>query len=220
MEGKVEAVAINAEAVAAELSEENKRLKQQVEQLQAILLGSGSQNGPGSLVSKRKRRLSAPGKFPPPAIDEDFEQTHFPEERPSRPSVVPQVNCCGDRPGRPSVVPQVDCTGDRPSRLSLASEVSCAEDRPGRLSLASQVSSVEERMSRPSVVPQLNCDDFTDVKLDSDADAGSDANSAGPVDQSPRNGFEEDWTYEPDEASERNRESACGVGNLTTCVVS
>merc|ERR1719235_1405369 len=102
MEGKVEAVNIDAAVVAAELSEENKRLKQQVEQLQAILLGSGSQNGPSSFVPKRKRRLSAPGKFPPPPIDEDSEQAQFPEERPSRPSVVPQVNCCGDRPGRPS----------------------------------------------------------------------------------------------------------------------
>lgn len=213
----------SAVEIAAELSEENKRLKQKVERLQAMLLGSPAQEsaGPG-IVPVRKRRLSAPTRFPAPSAEEDSVQVSFCKMKPSRPSVVPQVNC-NPAPSRPSVTRRPSVTG-RPSRPSVVPRVDC--------------NSLDVRPSRGSLTPRVECgsedDEFgSDANggLHSDADSGSDAFTFGqplspssaeqlsegttsPWAVSPRRQHAQcaQHTQQPDELSPHPREGgACGV---------
>jgi len=126
----------SAEEVADELSRENARLKQKLECLQAILLGSAAQQGGCThLQAKtRARRLSCPVQ-PPPAIPE-FEPVYH-QIRPGPLATTPQGCLPGtppneeeprtppSRPCRRSIVPTLDCS---PSRPSTTPRVDCGED--------------------------------------------------------------------------------------------
>jgi len=207
--------------VAFELSEENKKLKQKVEQLQAILLGSpAKQSCETSTLARiplpvRKRRLSAPVfPSPPSVVDADSE-----EDTPSRPTVPA---CSLTRPPRCSTTPRIDC--GTTTGCTTTPRVSIATSRPPRCSLT----------------PQIECDEFenvtdeyigsfpletspfeTSADLRSDSDGRNERNSTDVIQSSVDTMWEqmEDLMEADDqeESTPRPRDLQCGVAN---CVIS
>jgi len=189
MESKVESVGVVAELhEASDLSKENARLKQQVESLQALLLGPPPQHSPGTRLRRKARRLSAPARpeelkvrsFPAPVAELCELRSGPPsaqencEVRSGRPSVVAQVDC-DVRSGRPSVVPQVECEA-RPCRPSVVPQVECRPTRSPRMSTSTQMecSEVDSRdfAWQPSEGPSDE-DDEEDAETDCHGDATS-----------------------------------------------
>lgn len=215
MESKVQNAGVVVEfnqavnSVDSDLSQENARLKQKVESLQALLLGPPPQHSPGTRLRPRARRLSAPSQpsagrqelkvrsFPAPVA----EQPSFCEVRSSpptaraecevrsgRPSVASQVDC-EVRCGRPSVVPQVECEA-RPCRPSVVPQVECRPTRSPRMSTTSQMTLSESQMTISEDDhdrSEVDCDfarqpslgPSTDDEEDAETDRHGDATSIG-----------------------------------------
>lgn len=145
--------AVSAEEKADELSKENARLKQKLECLQAILLGSAARQlpGPSSQVRARARRLSAPVQPPVASIPEgepvyhrirplpstaDFQGScpripaswHDLSTPPGTPPDMEEPSPVEGRPCRPSIVPTMDCSMASPPRPSTTPQVDCGQD--------------------------------------------------------------------------------------------
>jgi len=151
---------------ATEVEKENARLKQQVECLRAILLGrSAEQSHEKHVLSKGRRRLSAPAQ-PPPS---DHESSMFPLP-PGTPPDVEDVQPV-TRPSRRSLASKRDGALGRRLRMSTASKSqrpSDCSDRPLRMSTTSmrrpRMSTCSPKAPRDSNVPTIDCgqDDHDD----------------------------------------------------------
>jgi len=136
---EIPALAI-AEAVTEELSKENARLKQKLECLEAILLGSAAQQGGGTCLQAktRARRVSCPVKSPP-TIPE-FEPVYH-QIRRSPCTIIPN----GCLPGTPPDEEEPSPEESRRCRRSTVPTLDCGPSRPSTTS------------SRPSTTPQIDC---------------------------------------------------------------
>jgi len=173
------------EDMADELSKENARLKQKVETLQAILLGSPT-HPQGSLQARRARRVSAPA--PPPA--RRLSTAYQPAAIPEFETVCHEDEPCSTTeqlfasdltpfqthqdlhdftPTPPGTPPDFE----EPT-VALIEEPSCTQSRQSRPSVVPTLDCSGSRVPRPSTTPQVDCmsstvqlprDDSTTPKL-------------------------------------------------------
>lgn len=167
-EGLDVSAVVSADDMADELSKENARLKQKVETLQAILLGSPT-HPQGSLQARRARRVSAPA--PPPArrLSTAYQPAAIPEfetvchedepcsttEQLFAPDLTPfqtHQDLHDFTPTPPGTPPDFE----EPT-VALVEEPSCTQSRQSRPSVVPTLDCSGSRVPRPSTTPLVDC---------------------------------------------------------------